>query len=135
MTVHSFFIAFHIILSRKWDNFVKFGVLDPKPVSMPIPDYQSQMLPILETVSDKMVYKISEVRNILAERFHLTPDQRRELLPSGTQPVFDNRVAWAKTYLVKAQLLEAPKRAHIAIAQRGKEILKQNPDSINIRFL
>ncbi|MGF7140034.1 restriction endonuclease [Roseimarinus sediminis] len=102
---------------------------------MSIPDYQSLMLPILETVSDEKVYKVSEVRNILAERFHLTPDQRRELLPSGTQPIFDNRVAWAKTYLVKAHLLEAPKRAHIEITSRGKDILKQNPDSINVRFL
>jgi len=77
---------------------------------MSIPDYQSLMLPLLKTVKDGATYKVSTIREQLAINFELTPDERRELLPSGTQHVFDNRVAWAKTYLVKAKLLDAPKR-------------------------
>ena len=73
---------------------------------MSIPDYQSLMLPLLKTVKDGATYKVSAIREQLAINFKLTPDERRELLPSGTQHLFDNRVAWAKTYLVKAKLLD-----------------------------
>lgn len=102
---------------------------------MPIPDYQSLMLPLLEVTKDGKTRKISAIKEQLAAKYMLTPEERRELLPSGTQPVFDNRVAWAKTYLVKAQLLEAPKRAHVKITQRGLDILSKNPELINVAFL
>ncbi|WP_321343142.1 restriction endonuclease [uncultured Draconibacterium sp.] len=102
---------------------------------MPIPDYQTLMLPLLEAVKDSNQYKISEVRELLALKFELSPEERRELLPSGTQPVFDNRVAWAKTYLVKAKLLDSPKRAHIQISDRGKKVLSKNPEVIDNSFL
>ncbi|WP_321285802.1 restriction endonuclease [uncultured Sunxiuqinia sp.] len=102
---------------------------------MPIPDYQTLMLPLLKAVDDGKIYKLNEVREMLATEYSLTPEQRRELLPSGTQNVFDNRVAWAKTYLVKAKLLDAPQRAHIKIAERGRKVLTEHPDSINVAFL
>lgn len=70
-----------------------------------------------------------------AKQFKLTDDERKDLLPSGRQPTFDNRVGWAKTYLKKAGLLDSPKRATIIITQRGLEVLNQNPSHINVRFL
>ena len=100
-----------------------------------IPDYQSLMLPLLEVVKDGKIYPIREIKELLAEKFMLTSEERRELLPSGAQPLFDNRVAWAKTYLVKAKLLNAPKRAHVVITERGLKILSQNPDKIDVAFL
>ena len=102
---------------------------------MPIPDYQTIMLPLLKAVSDGATYKISDVREKLSSVFKLNDNERRELLPSGTQSVFDNRVAWAKTYLVKARLLETPKRAHIKISERGILVLQENPREINSTFL
>ncbi len=102
---------------------------------MPIPDYQSLMLPLLEALKDGKTHKLSDIKEKLSEQFNLTPEDRRELLPSGTQRVFDNRVAWAKTYLVKACLLDAPKRAHVCISERGKNVLASNPEKINVAFL
>jgi len=102
---------------------------------MAIPDYQSLMLPVLEEVSDQREYKIREIIEKLAKRFHLTEEERKELLPSGRQSIFDNRVAWAKTYLKKAGLLDSPKRALIVISTRGLEVLKKKPEKINVKFL
>jgi len=67
--------------------------------------------------------------------FRLTPDQRKELLPSGQQEVFDNRVGWARTYLTKAGLLEKTRRSHYAISERGRQVLAQSPDRIDVKFL
>lgn len=100
-----------------------------------IPDYQSLMLPLLRFVSDRQEYKFRDIVDRLAAQFNLSHDERKELLASGQQPIFDNRVGWAKTYLKKAGLLDTPKRATIVITQRGLEVLKQNPSGINARFL
>lgn len=93
------------------------------------------MLPLLRLVSDEQEYKFRDIIETLATQFNLSDDERRELLPSGQQPIFDNRVGWAKTYLKKAGLLDAPKRATIIITQRGLDVVKQNPKEINVRFL
>lgn len=78
-----------------------------------IPDYQSLMLPLLQSISDQKEYKVSIVADSLANFFKVTEEERRELLPSGKDEIFDNRVCWAKTYLKKAGLLEAPSRGSI----------------------
>lgn len=57
------------------------------------------------------------------------------MLPSGRQPLFDNRVAWAKSYLVQAGLLTAPRRAHFQISDRGRDVLREPPDRITIGYL
>jgi restriction system protein len=100
-----------------------------------IPDYQSIMLPLLRKVSDKAEHKFRDIIESLAKQFVLSDEERKELLPSGVQPVFDNRVGWAKTYLKKAGLIDTPKRATVTITTRGLEILKKNPESINVKFL
>jgi restriction system protein len=102
---------------------------------MAIPDYQSLMLPLLQQVSDNREYRYRDLIELLAERFKLSDNERNELLSSGQQSIFDNRVGWAKTYLKKAGLLDSPKRAVIQITQRGLEVLKTKPDSINVKFL
>jgi restriction system protein len=71
----------------------------------------------------------------LAVKFQVTDDERKELLASGNQAIFDNRVGWAKTYLKKAGLLDSPKRATFIITQAGLDTLKKNPDRIDAKFL
>lgn len=100
-----------------------------------VPDYQSIMLPLLRLVSDKQEHIFRDIIEELAVQFKLTDNERKELLPSGQQPIFDNRIGWAKTYLKKAVLLDTPRRAIIVITQRGLDVLKQNPQEINARFL
>jgi restriction system protein len=100
-----------------------------------IPDYQSIMLPLLKIVSDRQEYRVRDIIEKLSEQFGLTDEERKELLPSGQQAVFDNRVGWARTYMKKAGLLETPRRATVVITQRGLDVLAQNPREINARFL
>lgn len=102
---------------------------------MPIPDFQSIMLPLLQQVSDGKEYRYRELIEILAQQFKLSDAERNELLASGTQPIFDNRVGWAKTYLKKAGLLDSPKRAFITITEKGLKTLQAKPNIINVKFL
>lgn len=74
-----------------------------------IPDYESLMLPILNALSDKMDHSFGEVVQKLSSEFRLTDEEKKELLPSGTTFVFSNRVGWARTYLKKAGLIDAPR--------------------------
>lgn len=93
------------------------------------------MLPLLKFVADGNEHSLREVIEGLADTFGLTDEERRELLPSGQQRTFDNRVAWARTYMNKARLLDATRRGFFRINQRGKEVLKKNPAEINTKFL
>jgi restriction system protein len=100
-----------------------------------IPDYQSLMLPVLKLAGDGREHRMLEVVDSLASQFKLTEAEREELLPSGKQPVFNNRVHWAKTYLVQAKLLIATRRAHFKITERGRSVLSQNVGRIDAKFL
>lgn len=102
---------------------------------MAIPDYQSLMLPTLRLYADHQEHSFREVVESLATELHLTEQERKEMLPSGQQQVFDNRVGWARTYLKKAGLIEATRRAYNRITERGLEILKQNPKRIDVKYL
>ncbi len=100
-----------------------------------IPDYQSIMLPLLNAVSDRQEYRMRDLFDILAAKLGLTETERRELLPSGQESIFDNRVGWARTYLKKAGLLDSPRRGSIIITERGIKVVGQNPTKINVAFL
>jgi restriction system protein len=102
---------------------------------MTIPDYQAFMLPLLRLASDGKEHSMREAFDALADAFALTEEERTELLPSGRQPTFENRVGWAKTYLKKAGLLDSPKRGFFQVTQAGLEALKQAPPRIDRAFL
>jgi len=102
---------------------------------MAIPDYQTLMLPILKIAGDGQEHRISDVVDQLARDFQLTDEERQQLLPSGKQTTFANRVHWAKTYLGQAGLLEATKRAHFRITDRGMKMLAQGPSRIDNEYL
>jgi restriction system protein len=92
---------------------------------MSIPDYQSLMLPLLKLASDGQEHSFPNIVEELAAEYKLTDSERRELLPSGGQFIFNNRVGWARTYLKKAGLLSAPGRGLVQITTRGRDILKE----------
>ncbi len=100
-----------------------------------IPSYEEIMLPFLKHLKDGQEHSLSEIHDKLAEYFNLTDEEIRELLPSGQQPVFRNRIGWARTYLKKAGLLDSPKRAHFIITDRGNELLNENPTEITAKLL
>jgi len=102
---------------------------------VPIPDFQTLMRPLLELASDGQIHSVRDVRGQLAERFKLTDEEKKQLLPSGRQPLFGNRVAWAKVYLQAAGLLDSPQRGHLKISDRGRRALQEAPERITIRYL
>lgn len=99
-----------------------------------IPDYQTLMKPVLEASKGGEV-RISEVVETLADKFQLTEEERQELLPSGKQTTFSNRVHWAKTYLTKAGLVDVTRRAHFVISERGWQALANDDIEINNQYL
>ena len=102
---------------------------------MPIPDYQTIMLPLLKFSGDKQEHSLSEAVAILADDFNLTEEEKDELLPSGGEGRFYNRVGWARTYLKKAGLLSYPRRGFFSITSRGEQLLANPPEEINAKFL
>jgi restriction system protein len=102
---------------------------------MPIPDYQTLMLPLLRFAADGSDHTTREAVEVLATEFQLTSAERNELLASGQQAIFNNRVGWANSYLKKAGLLESPRRGALRITARGLQILGENPARIDVRFL
>lgn len=102
---------------------------------MPVPDYQTFMLPLLRAVADGAEHSVRDVRERLAAEFKLSPADHAEMLPSGKQSVFDNRVGWAKTYMEKAGLLETVRRGVYRITKTGKGVLAEKPAKIDKEFL
>ena len=102
---------------------------------MPIPDFQTLMLPLLQSVADNKEHSLGEVRERLANEFALTDNELSQLLPSGRQPVFTNRVAWAKVYLHQAGLLASERRGHFQISPAGLKVLQERPQKLDIKFL
>lgn len=102
---------------------------------MAIPDFQTVMLPLIRLSSDGRERAMAEALNQLADEFNLSVDEREELLPSGRQRRFENRVRWARSYLTKAGLLGSPRRGSFQITTRGQDVLRENPTAINIGFL
>jgi restriction system protein len=104
-------------------------------VNMPIPDYQTIMLPVLQLAADKQEHKFSDSVQYLANKFALTDEEKGELLPSGTQAVFNNRVGWARSYLKQAALLSSPKRGYFSITDQGLKLLAEKPEKITSALL
>ncbi|OPY49373.1 MAG: hypothetical protein A4E49_03148 [Methanosaeta sp. PtaU1.Bin112] len=102
---------------------------------MTVPDFQSFMLPLLKFTADREEHGQSDAADALARHFNSTEADRREMLPSGRQTRFDNRVAWAIVFLRKAKFLESTRRGRFKITDRGSEILKSNPNRIDVKYL
>lgn len=102
---------------------------------MAIPDYQTIMLPLLKFAGDEKEHSLRDAVDYLADEFQLNEEERKEMLPSGKQRLFNNRVAWALTYIRKAGLVESPKHGIFAITERGHQVLSQNIEKIDNKFL
>lgn len=102
---------------------------------MSIPLYQEVTLPLLQLLGDKQEHSLRQAIDSLADQFKLTQEEQRELLPSGRQAVFDNRVGWARTYMKKAGLIESTRRGFFRITDRGLHVLNEKPTKIDVKFL
>ncbi|MBN1865596.1 MAG: restriction endonuclease [Victivallales bacterium] len=102
---------------------------------MAVPDFQSFFKPLLDLASDGKEHSVQEARNKIAAQMSLAEEDMKELLPSGSQTKFDNRVAWAKSYFIQAKVLEASRRGYFKITQRGIDLHKKGLSRIDIKIL
>jgi restriction system protein len=102
---------------------------------MAIPEYQTLMLPLLKIAGDGEIHNIHDATRTLANLFNLTEQERIAPLSSSSQPIFSNRVGWAKTYLKQAGLLIYPERAHFQITSRGQAVLAEGLQNITNSYL
>jgi restriction system protein len=102
---------------------------------MPVPDYQTLMLPVLKTFAAGEERRLGDAKEPLAREFRLSTDEIAERLPKANQTRFYNRTGWAHNYLKQAGLLESPRRGVYRITQRGRDVLKEPPAHIDVAFL
>lgn len=93
------------------------------------------MLPILKALSNGIERSMSEIKSKMADDFKISDDAQKELLPSGNQSIFENRVGWARTYLKKAGLVDSPRRGYVIITPRGMDVLKEKISEITPNYL
>lgn len=101
---------------------------------MSVPKFFEFFGVLLEALKDGETHLAKEVRETIARRMNLTEADISELLPSGRQTTFYNRVNWAKTYLQKAGLVETPQRGSFRITTEGKKLLKSGA-KIDLEYL
>jgi restriction system protein len=101
---------------------------------MPIPSYEALMLPLLKSLSDGRERSIADIRGSLAAQFGLSVEELAQTLIGG-QPIFNNRVGWAGTYLKKAAVVDSPRRGCLVITQRGMSLLREHPEAVDNRLL
>ena len=102
---------------------------------MPVPDFQSLMLPTLTALTGGVDTSVAEVRQRVAAAAGLTPEALHELLPSGKVTKFTNRVGWALVHLQRAGLVEKVQPGIYRLAAAGEQLLAQSPTRIDVQFL
>lgn len=101
---------------------------------MAVPKFFEFFGVFLNALADGETHKAKDVRAYIAEAMHLTEEDRAEMLPSGRQSMFDNRVAWARTYLDRAGLIDTPARGQYRITEEGKNALASG-EKIDLKYL
>jgi restriction system protein len=103
---------------------------------MPIPEFNEIKAPALRFFSENVaLHEVSELYDVLGKHFHLTEAELNEVLPSGKQRRWHNRVTWACYDLFRAGLLDRPNRGLYVVTDAGKKVAEQNPKIIDRDFL
>ncbi|MBU3207723.1 restriction endonuclease [Clostridium algidicarnis] len=102
---------------------------------MELPKYYEMHKPFLEYLKDGQLHTLKELKQYVSRYFNLTEESLSEMLPSGRQTVFVNRIGWARTYLKKAGLIDSPERAIFTITSDGLEVLNENLPVIDSNYL
>lgn len=102
---------------------------------MAIPDFQSFFRPLLEAAADGQEHSLKDAREKVAKSLQLSEEEISEMLPSGVQRKFDNRIAWAKSYFIQAGVFKPTRRGWFQITDRGRQLLEQGHERIDIKVL
>jgi restriction system protein len=99
---------------------------------MAIPTYDQFISPLLLFLSEQTEpVRTKAVYAALAARVGLTPEEMAEVLPSGKQPVYVNRIGWAQDSLKRSLLSTSPQRGTWILTKEGRELAKKCPDGIS----
>ena len=101
---------------------------------MAVPKFFEFFEVFLQVLADGKLHSAREVRSMIAESMQMTETELSEMLPSGRQTTFGNRVMWARTYLNKAGLIETPSRGRYCITEEGRKALSSG-ESIDLKYL
>jgi restriction system protein len=93
------------------------------------------MRPALVALEDGEPRSLQDIRAAVAQALAVGEEDQAQLLPSGKQTTYSNRVAWALTHMAKAGLVSRPARAQYALTPRGREVLAKNPDRVDMTVL
>jgi restriction system protein len=102
---------------------------------VPIPDFQTLMRPVLVAVDGEVPKSHAQIRDVVAPVLGVSDEDRQVMLPSGTQALFTNRVAWAVTHMTQAGLLTRPERGRYLLTERGRKVLQDYPDRVDMTVL
>lgn len=102
---------------------------------MAVPDFQSFFLPLLQFVADGKLHSTQKAYAVMVNHFNLSDEDQQEMLASGKQATYKNRISWAKVYLSKALLLENPQHGKFHISERGRALLAENPQELRVKQL
>lgn len=97
-------------------------------MTAPMPNWEGFMIPTLQVMSDGVVRHWREFQPLVADQMGLTQEQRQEMVPSGTQNKYENRIGWGVSFLTNVGALERPKRGHYAITEAGKQLISLFPN-------
>lgn len=102
---------------------------------MSMPNFQQVMIPVLRVIADGKPQNRREITEGVSDIYKLSRDEREKLLPSGKAPVIRSRVGWGLSYMRHAGLVERPKRGLYRITERGKQVLSEQPEGIDLEYL
>jgi restriction system protein len=102
---------------------------------MAVPDFQTVMRPLLDVLDDGVAHTLQQLREAVAEMLGVTEEEQEELLPSGKQTTYSNRIAWALTHMGKAGLVTRPGRGQYRLTDRGIKVLATHADRVDMTVL
>jgi restriction system protein len=98
---------------------------------MAIPTYDQFIPPLLLFLSEQTgPIQPKAAYSALATRVGLTAEEMAELLPSGKQPVYMNRIGWAHDALKRSLLSTSPQRGTWFLTDAGRKLAKKFPHGI-----
>lgn len=98
-----------------------------------MPNWEGFMIPTLQVLSDGVVRHWREFQPLVADRAKLTDEQKQELLPSGNQLKYENRIGWGVSFLTNVGALSRPRRGHYTITEAGKQLIAMFPNGAKER--
>ena len=102
---------------------------------MAIPKFFDFFVPTLEALNVRSPQKASKLYDVIAKDMRLSAADMAEMLPSGRQQTYKNRILWALQYLKNAGLIASVSRGTYEITERGKKSLKEDADKIDLHYL